>query len=538
MEDGALTGNLALDDALNRLPYAESAPYNSYAKQHEPTCLPDTRVDILRKIYEWVDGLEMSCIFWLSGLAGTGKSTIARTVAQNYSKKEALGASFFFSRGGGDVSHAGKFVTSIAIQLANNVPNLKRHICEAIENRSDIASRSLSDQWHHLVLGPLSKLGDNGHHSSYALVVDALDECEDNDNIRIIIQLLTKVRSLERVQLRMFVTSRPETSIRHGFCQIPDVDHYDFVLHNISPSIVDRDIFLFLKHNLWLISQENGSDAGWLEKEIIESLVRSSSGLFIWASTACLFIRGGLFAEERLRTLVEGSGSGGSATPEGHLNGIYNMVLQNSVRPEYTAQEKTMFHSLLRDTLGSIAVLFSPLSVQSLNRLLLTPKQRVNSMMKDLHAILDIPQDHTRPVRLHHPSFRDFLLNKERCEDPNFWVDGKQAHWTLAVNCIQIMSISLKQDICGVHAPGTLVADIESNQVEQYLPPEVQYACLYWIQHLGKSGAQLCDNSHVHRFLKVHFLHWLEAMSWMQKISEGILGLISLEKIALVSLLE
>ena len=110
----ALTSNSGLD----RLPSVADAPFNSYNKQHAPTCLPDTRVDLLQEIHDWADGQDEQRIFWLNGLAGTGKSTIACTVAQRYFDQRRLGASFFFSRGGGDVSHAGKFVASIAVQAA------------------------------------------------------------------------------------------------------------------------------------------------------------------------------------------------------------------------------------------------------------------------------------------------------------------------------------------------------------------------------------------------------------------------------------
>jgi NACHT domain len=178
-----LTCNSELEDALSRLPYAVDAPFDSYHRQYEPTCLENTRVDVLRRIFDWVDGQDERCIFWLNGLAGTGKSTIARTVAREYFERKRLGASFFFSRGGGDVSHAGKFFTSIAVQLANNAPPLQRYICEAIRERSDIASKPLRDQWRQLVLGPLSKLNGNYYQSSYVLVVDALDECNDKNNI-------------------------------------------------------------------------------------------------------------------------------------------------------------------------------------------------------------------------------------------------------------------------------------------------------------------------------------------------------------------
>ena len=191
---------------------------------------------------------------------------------------------------------------------------------------------------------------------------------------------------------------------------------------------------------------------------------------------------------------------------------------------------------MLRDILGSVVALFSPLSVDSLSRLLVTPKQRLDRMLKDLHAILDIPNDHTRPLRLHHPSFHDFLLDKNRCGDSNFWVEENQAHQMLANSCIQLMSTSLKKDICGVHSPGWLATDVESSHLEQCLPPEVQYACLYWIQHLQKSCVSLDDDSyHVHAFLQEHLLHWLEALSLMGKTSEGVLTLSSLESYISVS---
>jgi hypothetical protein len=134
-------------DLLRHLPYADEAPFNSYNRQHESTCLPKTRVDLLQEIYGWCDGNDKPSIFWLNGLAGTGKSTIARTIARRYSEQGHLGASFFFSRGVQDVSHAGRFFTSLAVQLSKRIPSLQHYISDAISKNEDIASHSLSDQW-------------------------------------------------------------------------------------------------------------------------------------------------------------------------------------------------------------------------------------------------------------------------------------------------------------------------------------------------------------------------------------------------------
>jgi len=136
-------------------------------------------------------------------------------------------------------------------------------------------------------------------------------------------------------------------------------------------------------------------------------------------------------------------------------------------------QERQRFYSMLRHFLGSIVVLSSPLSVKYLSRLLYTTKQQVNRTLKSLHAILDIPKDENRLLRLHYPSFRDFLLNNDRCNDRNFWADEKQAHQTLADSCIRLMSTSLKQDICGLNTPSILATDIESSRVKRSLPLEL-----------------------------------------------------------------
>jgi hypothetical protein len=305
------------------------------------------------------------------------------------------------------------------------------------------------------------------------------------------------------------------------------------VLHNISLSVVDQDIAIYLENTLQRIGQGLCLHASWPGSEIIAQLVQSACGLFIWAATACRFIRDGKrFAARRLQAILCNS-SAIPAAPEKHLNEIYITVLQNSISLGYTDEEKEEQFKTMRCILGSIVVLFSSLSVQSLDRLL-DVADGVRPTLEDLHAILDIPNDQDRPLRLHHPSFRDFLLDKNRCGD-TFWVDEKQAHTALANKCITLMSNSLKQDVCRVGTPGMRTAEVKSNQLEKYLPPELQYACLYWIQHLAESGSQLRDSDQVHIFLKDHFLHWLEAIGWMGKVSEGIHAINSLESVTMVS---
>ena len=136
---------IRLDYLLDLLPTAPSAAFNSLDNQYGPTCLPDTRVELLQEIARWAEGSSDECIFWLNGIAGTGKSTVARTVARIWYDRGHLGGSFFFSRGGGEVSNADMLFTTLASQLASQIPSAKRYICEAILEHKSIAHRSLRD---------------------------------------------------------------------------------------------------------------------------------------------------------------------------------------------------------------------------------------------------------------------------------------------------------------------------------------------------------------------------------------------------------
>jgi len=74
-------------------------------------------------------------------------------------------------------------IGSSLLAFASSVPIIYRFVCDPLTKHSDTESRSLRDQRQLLVLSTLSKLDSNGCRASYVLVVDALDECDgDNDS--------------------------------------------------------------------------------------------------------------------------------------------------------------------------------------------------------------------------------------------------------------------------------------------------------------------------------------------------------------------
>jgi hypothetical protein len=277
------------------------------------------------------------------------------------------------------------------------------------------------------VVRPLLKLEGKDIYPSYVVIIDALDECEGENDIRIILRLLAEARSLKKVRLRVLITSRLEVLIRYGFCQIPNTEYYDFILHNTEAAIMDHDIFIFLNHEIGSIGQEWSLEASWPGKQVLRRLVLITNSLFIWAATACRFIREGrYYAAKRLSIMLEGSTF--TLVPEHYLNNVYMTVLKSTIHEEYLEEEKKDRYSVLKQVLGTIILLYLPLFINLLSELLHLPKRAIEDGLADLHAILDILKDISRPLRLYHSLFRDFLLTKDRCSDPNFWVDKKQAY--------------------------------------------------------------------------------------------------------------
>ncbi|KAI3011034.1 hypothetical protein CBS147346_1235 [Aspergillus niger] len=244
-------------DLDNVLPSVQEATFDSYENQHKDECLPGTRTDTLNEIREWAWSTHGKVIFWLNGLAGTGKSTISRTVAKSFSEAQSLGASFFFERGEGDRGNAKKVFPTIARQLAITNPQLIPILHQAVYDNPGIMAKAMREQFEKLLIQPLQNLKpSNVTVKTVIIVLDALDECEGDNDIRLIIQLLPQFRSIAGLRLRVLLTSRPDSPIRLGFSKISMDDYQDSILHDIPIEVIKRDISLFFDYRLAKIREE------------------------------------------------------------------------------------------------------------------------------------------------------------------------------------------------------------------------------------------------------------------------------------------
>ncbi|KAF4334318.1 vegetative incompatibility het-E-1 [Fusarium beomiforme] len=443
---------------LSALPIAVGAAYNSQAEQENSICLGNTRSELLKDIDDWLDDTKAETIFWLQGMAGTGKSTIARTVAKSWDERNYLGASFFFKRGDGDRGNLSCFYTTIASQLATCHPSLASSIKSAVDKDPSITSKMAEEQFDKLILQPILTLRPaNG--GTIAIVIDALDECDGDESIKRLINILTRTKKIPNVRMRVFITSRPELHIRLGFRAVAG-NYQGFVLHEIPEDIIKRDIHIFFTEKLNKIREEYNIlveptrrlPDTWPEPENIATLVEKAVPLFIFAATVCRFIsqrRSASPATQLQKVLAFETKS-----QESKLNATYLPSLEQQLE-ELSSREQDEVIENFQQVVSTIILLETPLTVPALAVLIDMSEDSIYNRLDVLHSVLNYPKTTETPVRLLHLSFRDFLLDLEKKGTNRFWVNEKESHSRIAAGCLRILNPSLKGDICNLVAAGT-----------------------------------------------------------------------------------
>jgi hypothetical protein len=383
---------------------------------------------------------------------------------------------------------------------------------------------------------------DSFLYTGVIIVIDALDECDNGESIRTMLLLLSRVEAITSVRLRIFVTSRPELPVELGFTDMSDYLHHDIRLEEAQKASIAHDIRVFyehefskIKHDSWMQHDELPSD--WPAERDVQSLVDQAIPLFIFAFTVSRYI-----AEAdpygRLELMLQQSSNKSLAG----LKATYLPILTQVVASKDDEQRDSRIADF-RHIVGSLVLLYDPLSTSALTALLRVLSRAVIDVLRPLHSVLNIPKapdgrvDLEKPITLFHLSFRDFLVDPTSKNQNEFVVDAKRTHNRLGTDCIRLLESydGFKEDVCGVVAPGTRRAEVAKSAVHSSLPDSVAYACCYWIQHFVSSEEHVRDDGPIHRFLKDHMLHWIEAMSWLGKTSDVIHNIAALRSVIDVS---
>jgi hypothetical protein len=335
------------------------------------------------------------------------------------------------------------------------------------------------------------------------------------------------------------MTSRPEVPIRLGFKKVEGMYEY-LVLHEIAEPMVEHDISTFFKHELARIRDEYNGTASedgqlpqmWPGELKLTTLVKMAVPLFIFAATVCRFIDDSARwhdPAEQLETILAFKNKVFDSKLD-KIDATYRPILDQLLvgKPDHT---KGSLVEEFCEIVGSIILLAQPQSAQSLAKLLNTSPEAIHKRLSSLHSVINVPSKAEMRIRLFHKSFHDFLVDPQRRHSNPFWVDKSTTHRRLATHCIRVMNETLCTDICEVKWPGTLHASIDPQIISGKLPPEVQYACQYWVYHVQQAGDSIFDNDQVHRFLLQHFLHWLEALSLVGRASESLQNITILQSL-------
>ena len=434
-------------------------------------------------------------------------------------------------------------ISTIAFQLAIRSRLLGSFICEALREYPHLGdSASLSQQYDKLLLRPLQQARQSAPRSpSFIVVLDALDECDDFDDVRLLLRFFGDTERMASLGLRLLITSRPETPIRLGFHDMKHIAYHELALHDVPRAVVDRDIERFVAHELAQIKAERKIPDFWPGDAKIRTITTRAEGLFIYAATVCRYVNGPrqVSASMRLEQVCQGDAMNHKSTEI--LDKMYLMILDSSLKADFSANELQEVILRQRQVVGAVVLLFENLSAEELGRLLFNSAPArgitVQETLESLHAVFDVPEDLARPIQMQHLSFRDFLVDSTRCPDVRFQVNQQLVHHDLFDCCLDLMQRSLRKNICQLSGEGHFVDEVSEAVLSQCLPLGLRYACRHWISHAEHGRVSLSDNGTVHSFLQQCCPYWIEVMSLISMIPEVTTMMIQLEGLVDVSMI-
>ena len=477
-------------------------------------CLKGTRKEVLFQIERWLTNRQDQRIFWLNGLAGTGKSTIAQTFAEIAFADGKLGASFFCSRDLEDRSNLRAIFPTLAFQLAYRYPQFRERLLQVLRANPDVGRESLSSQLEQFIVRPFQET-----QISTLIIIDALDECSDEEPASALLSVLSRYVH-EIPEVKFFITGRPEPPIREGFRlkslrPITDV----LKLHDVRRCSVDEDIKLYLRTYLTDI-RDTRSDCEfpkeWPRPSDINTLCEKAGGLFIYASTIIKFT-GSKYHHPTKRLELILSHSQGVAH-EGGIDLLYTQILELAFHDADPGEQE--LYSNFRNVVGAVLLVSHPLSRRDLSNLLRncgTPSD-ISITLRFLHSLLNIPDSEGEPIQVFHKSFPDFLTDRTRCKDKRFFIDPAVHHQDLLFSCLHLMKKRLKKNICDLddYAVLTEVDDLSVRR-ETCIGSSLEYACRFWARHLASVPG---DGTNIERvrgaideFFGKRLLCWVEVLS-------------------------
>ena len=443
-----------------------SAFYNAGHTFDFPKCHENTRVAILERLQNWLVGNvdPNASILWLYGAAGSGKSCIARSIAEWCQEQNLLLASFFFFRSDSSRNSVKRFIPTLAYNVTQTVSGARSIIDHAVRSDPHIFSKTIDIQMLRLVFEPLTLLASHMSsstsnfpvpqytpeaHSSprislpHVFIVDGLDECLDQAEQKAILRLFTSILR-RNIGWKVLVASRPEQAIRTSFDSfVPMFLTSRIALSNEYDS--DEDIRRFLHDKFVEIKATHFRKAfipvDWPCPLHIDRLVRKSSGQFIYAATIIRYVSFDYDSPvDRLCSILN-NGSIIHRAAEGHpfaeLDSLYMHILQMASERLDSVKNVSLVTALsifFGDYLVCIQYLYETPNEMFCDILHLDDES-VGSILAELSSIISLSTGGDKVVP-YHASLEDFLFDRSR--SGCFWVDKALLLSDIACHCMSM----------------------------------------------------------------------------------------------------
>ncbi|PPQ92449.1 hypothetical protein CVT25_009665 [Psilocybe cyanescens] len=448
---------------------AHGAFHDSGERFDPPKCYHNTRVAIIKRITEWISGLNEdtreALIMWLYGAAGAGKSAIAQTIAEILHGQHFVLASFFFSRNDPQRGVAKWLVTTLAYQLAAKLPQVFRErVALTFEQDPLIVTKSLEAQFMALVREPLLDLLHSGFSTNdhIVIIIDGLDECDDPQVQARVIDLTFDLVRGRDIPLKILIASRPEIDISSSFDTKPFSTLSRIALDNCYRSEEDIRHFLVDKFNEIKTQHRLRSyiPIGWPAQESLDTLVQKSSGQFIYASTVVKYVASPRHRPtHRLEVVLGIQLPKAGDSPFAELDALYRHILMG-------VEDVDLILKII-----SCVVLRPPgyfySSVTFIEAFLSLAPGDVELLLQNLSSLISLEnypgashRAEMLTVRMLHASFKDYLFDQSRSKD--FFLDRVKMHTHYAELCIAHMIEHPSLQSNSSHHPFTVAAIVSS----------------------------------------------------------------------------
>jgi hypothetical protein len=456
----------------------------------------------------------------LSGGAGTGKSSVANSVAAIFDQIGRLGASFRFNQDKDRLNSPDYLFTNIAYQLAYFNNQLKGEIVSVLGRNGNIQMLPLQNQVQKLISDTTCQVDMIG---PVVIVIDALDECGNSNTRASMLDAFAAAVGSLPAYLKVVITSRDEHDIRTVLGHIGTKK--DILLANRTRD----DIRAYIHNEMAKIRRHQQQlPRGWPGLTNEQKLADLASDLFIWASVACKFIYE-QDAEVQLSTLLDPNLSAG-----GTLDKLDKLYLHILLRTYETGSYNDP--AAFRYVVGSILMLKNPLGRELLDVLLGLSRSLISNPLSlpggtsikltsaemIISSIRSLLRSEDGPIRVLHLSVSDFFTDPRRCTDQRFSIDKAAINCVLSFRCLAIMNGMLKMDICGIRDHTLFNSEVDEleDRGRRYIPEALRYACRFFAQHINDcSGLDQTTLEELDRFISIHLLRWVEVMSLLGKLS-------------------